>query len=222
MDPVAPAVVGAVLRKENQVYKSPLLLLYLGIVGFVGCPSSVLAWGNGQSGNATTNQPSECAIPPYSTHDWVAENALELLPDPEAAWLIPHRTLYRLGTEAPDNNDIPDSCGAPNNGYDTVQLAVSKLLVFGVLSYMLYLSAKNFMSHKHNAAVNKHRQDALVTYRALVEAADGAGNRDVVLTYAAACIFGPQSTGYVAEGGDSSAAPRSVVELLSRQFSGSE
>lgn len=109
----------------------------------------------------------------------------------------------------------------PNNGYDTVQLAVSKLLVFGVLSYMLYLSAKNFMSHKHNAAVNKHRQDALVTYRALVEAADSAGSRDVVLTYAAACIFGPQPTGYVSEGGDTS-APHSVVELLSRQISGGE
>lgn len=107
---------------------------------------------------------------------------------------------------------------APENTYDTVQLAVSKILVFATLSYMLYLAARNFLSHKHNAIVNRHRQDALLTYRALVEAAGVAANRDVVLTYAAACIFGPQSTGYTGDCAQNG-APRSVVELLTKQFS---
>ena len=38
-------------------------------------------WGNGQSGNASTNKPEECISPPYSTHDWIADQALELLPN---------------------------------------------------------------------------------------------------------------------------------------------
>ncbi|MEX2531835.1 MAG: hypothetical protein WD960_13790 [Gemmatimonadota bacterium] len=107
---------------------------------------------------------------------------------------------------------------APETTYDTVQLAISKLLVFATISYMLYLSARNFMSHKHNEIVNRHRQDALMTYRALVEATESPANRDVVLTYAAACIFAPQGTGYTSDS-DGGGPPRNVVELLTRQLS---
>ena len=78
-----------------------------------------LAWQNGPSGDAATDDDHPtCDLVPYSTHDWGAEHALALLPDTEKAWLVPHKKLYRLGTEAPDNNDIPTSCGAPNTGYD--------------------------------------------------------------------------------------------------------
>lgn len=75
------------------------------------------AWQNGPSGNAPTDEPSECANPPYATHDWIADHALALLPDEEKVWLLSHKTMYLLGTEAPDNSQIPDECGAPNNGY---------------------------------------------------------------------------------------------------------
>ena len=80
--------------------------------------SSALGWGNGPPGNASTDQPSECGSPPYSTHDWVADHAVALLPDEEKAWLVPHMTSYLIGTEAPDNKKIPASCPAPNTGYD--------------------------------------------------------------------------------------------------------
>jgi hypothetical protein len=82
---------------------------------FTLLPQSIQGWGNGQSGNAQTDEASECSNPPYSTHDWVADHALALLPTEEKAWLEPHKTLYLLGTEAPDNNDIPDACNGPNN-----------------------------------------------------------------------------------------------------------
>ncbi len=81
-------------------------------------PWSASAWSNGPRGNATTNRVEECDSPPYSTHDWIADHALALLPNDEKAWLVPHRTMYLLGTEAPDNRRIPDACGAPHNGYD--------------------------------------------------------------------------------------------------------
>jgi hypothetical protein len=42
-----------------------------------------LAWNNGQSGNANTDTAAECSNPPYATHDWVAEQALMLLPQAE-------------------------------------------------------------------------------------------------------------------------------------------
>ena len=53
---------------------------------------------------------------------------------------------------------------APENFYDVIQLIASKVLVFFVLIYMLILSARNFHSHRHNEIVNKHRQNALMTY----------------------------------------------------------
>lgn len=105
----------------------------------------------------------------------------------------------------------------PENIYDTIQLAISKALVFFVITYMLILSARNFMSHKHNSVVNKHRQNALMTHRALVEGATDSGARDAVMVHAASCVFSPQPTGYTQQGseGDNS-SPRSVIELASR------
>jgi Zinc dependent phospholipase C len=76
------------------------------------------SWTNGQSDNATTNKVEECDSPPYSTHDWVADHALDFLPDNEKAWLLPHKTMYLLGTEAPDNSQIPITCGGPHAGYN--------------------------------------------------------------------------------------------------------
>jgi len=55
----------------------------------------------------------------------VADHALALLPADERAWMEPHKTLYLLGTEAPDNDNIPAECGAPNTGYDDRRLGHS-------------------------------------------------------------------------------------------------
>jgi tagatose-1,6-bisphosphate aldolase non-catalytic subunit AgaZ/GatZ len=59
------------------------------------------AWNNGQSGNANTDTSAECSNPPYATHDWVAEQALMLLPEAERDWLMPFKAVYLIGTEAP-------------------------------------------------------------------------------------------------------------------------
>ena len=102
----------------------------------------------------------------------------------------------------------------PDDLYQTVQLAISKVLIFAVLSYVLYLSTKNYLAQKHNAVINKHRQNALMTYEALVDAAKDVANREIILTHASACIFAPQPTGY--SGGATPEGPvaKSVIELL--------
>lgn len=80
--------------------------------------------------------------------------------------------------------------------YAMVQLAVSKVLVFATLSFLLAFAAKNFMASKHNEVINKHRENALKTYTALVEAAGDEANRDIVLTKASESIFTTQTTGF--------------------------
>lgn len=89
----------------------------------------------------------------------------------------------------------------PINIYDTIQLSLSKILILAVLSYLTFISVKNYLSHKHNLIVNMHRHDALRTYRAIAERV-GEGKRDIILAYAAACIFSPQGTGYISSQAD--------------------
>ena len=88
----------------------------------------------------------------------------------------------------------------PETTFDTVQLGISKVLIFGVIGYMLLLCARNFLGHTHNAIVNKHRQNALLTFQALADAAGNEQDRNIVLTHAAACIYAPQDTSYTKPG----------------------
>lgn len=108
----------------------------------------------------------------------------------------------------------------PSDTYQSIQLGVSKILIFAVLSFMLYLSARSHLSHKHNEIVNRHRQNSLLTYRALVDAAGSSENREVILTHAAACIYAPQPTGYSQDGGEATKAS-SVVEVMGKPLAGS-
>ncbi|WP_411887924.1 hypothetical protein [Hydrocarboniphaga effusa] len=104
----------------------------------------------------------------------------------------------------------------PENYAETLQLVTSKVLIFGVLGYMLIMAAKNYTTHKHNAVVNRHRQNALLTYRAIVTAAENSGTQDIVLAHAASCIFSPQETGFSNGKGDSTGGSKSILELLTK------
>lgn len=107
----------------------------------------------------------------------------------------------------------------PSDYYDTIQLTISKFLIFAVITYVLYLSAKNFLSHKHNAVVNRHRQNALMTYKTLVEASgDNQQASGVILVYAASCIYSPQPTSYMNSSPDMQGY-KSIFELLSASVS---
>ncbi len=103
---------------------------------------------------------------------------------------------------------------APTNSYETTQLAVSKVLIFLTISFFLVLASRNYIAHRHNAVVNRHRQNALATYEALVKAAGQEANRDVVLAKAADCIFSPQPTGFGKEH-STEAGNLSLVNLAS-------
>ena len=100
----------------------------------------------------------------------------------------------------------------PTNTYEAVQVGISKVLIFATISFFLALAVKNFLAHRHNMVVNKHRQNALVTYQVLVKAAGDEANRDIVLTKAAECIFSPQVTGFN-KGEPSEGTGLSVVSL---------
>jgi hypothetical protein len=107
----------------------------------------------------------------------------------------------------------------PENATEAVQVITSKILIFTVLGFLLVLAAKNYANHKHNSVVNKHRQNALLTYQALVAASAEDGTEDIVLAHAAACIFSPQETGFSQGRGEGSSGPKSVLELFTKSAS---
>jgi TolA-binding protein len=49
--------------------------------------------------------------PDYGTHDWIAEHALDLLPDHEKQYILNNLAAYLYGTELPDNNQASDGIG---------------------------------------------------------------------------------------------------------------
>ena len=103
---------------------------------------------------------------------------------------------------------------SPQNTFETIQLVISKVLVFMVISYSLYFCSRNYSAHKHNSVVNKHRQNALVTYRAIVEAANETTNADIVLGQASCCIFSPQDTGYSRQNAGNYSTPSTPIEFV--------
>ncbi len=60
-------------------------------------PRPSFAWENG-------GRTHNLANPKYGTHDWIAEEALKMLPESERNWV--DMRMYLLGTEAPDNQKI--------------------------------------------------------------------------------------------------------------------
>jgi len=99
----------------------------------------------------------------------------------------------------------------PTTPYATVQTSVSKVLIFSTIAYLLFLSSRTFIAYRHNEVVNKHRQNALLTFTALADAASTEQTREVVLTHASQCIYAPQDSGFT-----KSNAPQSpsLIEIV--------
>jgi hypothetical protein len=103
---------------------------------------------------------------------------------------------------------------SPTNNYEMAQLIAGKLILFFILAYMLSICAKNFLSNRHNEIVNRHRQNALMTYKSLVDAGGTPEARDVILNHAAASVYQLHETGFTkaADGGGPSSS--SIIGLL--------
>lgn len=104
----------------------------------------------------------------------------------------------------------------PTSTYEIVQFTVGKILVFFVLAYMLALCSKNFLSNRHNEIVNRHRQNALMTYKSLVAAGGTPEARDVILNHAASSVYRLHDTGYTKASDSGGSTSSSIVEMLPR------
>ena len=99
--------------------------------------------------------------------------------------------------------------------YDAAQLVTSKLLVFGTLAYGMIYCARNHRAERHNEVLNKHRQNALMTYTTLAEAGSSQEARDTILSHAASAIYSPGESGFV-NGEDRSPIQSLPVSIAAR------
>jgi len=107
----------------------------------------------------------------------------------------------------------------PTNTLEAIQLFGGKAALFSVLAFAVALSARNYLSNKHNETINRHRQNALMTFSALAGAAHTPENRDVILAHASASIFTPQETGFTKSNTASSAPLVGLMERVARSSS---
>ena len=91
-----------------------------------------------------------------------------------------------------------------------LQIVLAKAAVLAVLVYATVTAVKMYRSNAHLAAVNRHREDALRTFRSFVEGTETDETKDQVLLAAARAAFGQVPTGLVTEKGDGA----SVLEVL--------
>jgi len=125
-----------------------ILILYL--------ISSVTAWSNGGYSDNASN-------PDYGTHDWIAEKALDWLPESEKFYLMNYTVFYLYGTELPDNPYPADGIG------DTVKHHVYFNLTSGLTDNssaeraeeefqrtLEFLKAGNYSLAAKNAGIMSH------------------------------------------------------------------
>ena len=99
------------------------------------------------------------------------------------------------------------------NNMQSLQLTISKIVIVFVLLTATFWAGRTYRAHRHNAVVNRHRQNALSTFQAFVKAAAENQTRDAVLLQATQCIFSPQQTGYVTGESEAGSIPQ-VLEIV--------
>lgn len=95
-----------------------------------------------------------------------------------------------------------------------LQLTVSKIIILSLMFSATVWAGKTYRAHRHNAVVNRHRQNALSTFKAFVEATTDEPTKNAVLLQATQCIFAPQQTGYVSTGDSDSSGVPQVLEIV--------
>jgi hypothetical protein len=80
---------------------------------------------------------------------------------------------------------------------ELVSVLFGKTVVLSITGVALGVCVKSFSAHRHNAVVDQHREQALQTFEAFVEAAAEGPTRDAILLETTRSIFAPASTGFL-------------------------
>lgn len=97
----------------------------------------------------------------------------------------------------------------------SIQLGISKLVIFSILYSAAFWTGRIYKSQWHNYVVNKHRQNALSTFETFVKAASDEQTKNAVLRQATQSIFSLQNSGFVTRGSDRVTSPQ-IFEIIKK------
>lgn len=100
----------------------------------------------------------------------------------------------------------------------TIQSIVGRMIILSSLFYLVHFSIRNYLSHRHNYTINRHRQIALDTFEIFVKSTSDEQTKNAVLLHATQAIFSSHKTGFLPKDTEIK-APNSIVDILSN-FSG--
>ncbi|MDT7041385.1 hypothetical protein [Candidatus Nitronereus thalassa] len=106
----------------------------------------------------------------------------------------------------------------PESTAIAIQYVVSKLILLSALSFSVFWCSRNYRSCKHNETLNKHRANALMTFRAFVEGSGDQQIKEAILLQAAQAAFVNRSTGYETQEKEMQTI-NPVVEILGKSVS---
>ncbi len=98
---------------------------------------------------------------------------------------------------------------------EALQQTVARILIITLLYSVVVWVARNYFANRHNYTVNRHRRNAMQTFRAFVEGTEDKVTQDFILRQAAACAFAPQQTGYLKDESLPTPAPSSpIIDII--------
>ena len=102
-----------------------------------------------------------------------------------------------------------------------LQNLLTKGFFLSLVYLLLYRFIKNYTAEKHLETVNRHRQNALETFDAFVDAAKGdRETRDAVLLAATNCIFDANQSGYLSVKTSRSESASPIPQVVKAIFPG--
>lgn len=106
---------------------------------------------------------------------------------------------------------FPDTA---SSSAEIIQFSITKVIVLSAMFYGLSICNRNYKAHKHNATLNKHRQNALSTFETFAKAAGTDTQiKNAVLIEATHTIFSNQQTGYLNSEKDNESSNK-IVEII--------
>lgn len=126
----------------------------------------------------------------------------------------PQKSLTAAATQTITTSATNDGVSTNSNHAITIealQQTVARILIITLLYSVVVWVARNYFANRHNYTVNRHRRNAMQTFRAFVEGTEDKATQDFILRQAAACAFAPQQTGYLKDESLPTPAPSSPI-----------
>lgn len=168
---------------------------------------------------AATAAQEDAARTGVSVHEGEFRNEVESLQQTRIAWLGAAAALgvsaiacaFFLGTEPLNDGQY----------ILAVQRGITKIFVVGSLVTASVWCASNYRALSHQISVNRHRMNALRTFKTFVAAAETSEVRQAVLLETTRTIFGASPTGYLPANESNSETTSKSAEALLKAAKGS-